>query len=311
MNKLERFHAAVTGQSVDRIPVSLWLHFVSDFVDGAEHARLQARFFRQYDLDLAKVVNDYRYPLPNGMQTLQRPDDMLRIKAQSMSHRSYAEQLRLLAVLRADLGPDWPIVDTTFDPLQQIMRRTGWSTTRLVFDHPRQAKSMLEAATETVCRYVRELKRLGVDGVLYSTRGAVRETHPKGVNDAAFEEFYRPYDIAVLEEMAGMVRILHACQTDLDLSRMQDYPYEVLSWWDRHESCPSLAEMRAVSDKCLMGGIDQVDALERSLPELRAEIDNASRQAAGGGFILAPGCTIFSHVPGHVLAGIVDSARRR
>ncbi|MDP6705121.1 MAG: uroporphyrinogen decarboxylase family protein [Alphaproteobacteria bacterium] len=309
MNKLERFHAAVAGRPVDRVPVSLWLHFVTDYVDGAESARLQARFFRQYDLDLAKVVNDYRYPLPNGMETLEGPDDMLRIETQPMSHRSYAEQLRLLAVLRADLGPDWPIVDTTFDPLQQIMRRTGWSTTRLVFDHPRQAKPMLEAATETVCRYVRELKRLGVDGVLYSTRGAVRETHSKGVDEATFEEFYRPYDTVVLEEMAGMVRILHACQAELNLARVRDYPHEVLSWWDRHPSCPSLAEMRADGDKCLMGGIEQTGAIERSLPELRAEIEDAMHQAEGGGFILAPGCTIFSHVPGHILAAIVQTAR--
>jgi uroporphyrinogen decarboxylase len=311
MNKLERFHAAVTGQPVDRIPVSLWLHFVTDYVDGAESARLQGRFFRQYDLDLAKVVNDYRYPLPDGMETLQQPNDMLRIKVQPMSHYSYAQQLRLLAMLRADLGPNWPIIDTTFDPLQQIMRRTGWSTTRLVFDHPREAKLMLEATTETICRYVRELKRLGVDGIFYSTRSAVRNTHPKGVDDATFKEFYQPYDIAVLEEMAGMVRILHACQTDLDLSRIRDYPYEVLNWWNRHESCPSLTEMRSVDDKCLMGGIDQIDDIERSLPELRAEIENAFLQAEGGGFILAPGCTIASGVPGHILTGIVDTTRHR
>ncbi len=309
MNKLERFHAAVTGAPVDRVPVSLWLHFVTDYLDGAEAARLQARFFRQYDLDMAKVVNDYRYPLPDGMETLTNPDDMLRIEAQPMSHRSYAEQLRLLRVLRADLGPDCPIIDTTFDPLQQIMRRTGFSKTQLVFDHPRQAKLMLEAATETVCRYVAELKQLGVDGVFYSTRGAVREEHPDGVDETTFKEFFRPYDIAVLEAMAGMVRILHTCKSDLDLNRVGDYPHEVLSWWGRHQSCPSLAEKRAESDKCLMGGIDQMSAIERTLPELRAEIEDALRQAEGGGFILAPGCTIFSQVPEHILAGIIDIAR--
>ena len=66
---------------------------------------------------------------------------------------------------------------------------------------------------------------------------------------------------------------------------------------------------RAESNKCLMGGIDQSSAIERTLPELRAEIEDALRQAEGGGFILAPGCTIFSQVPGHILAGIIDIAR--
>ena len=179
----------------------------------------------------------------------------------------------------------------------------------MVFDNPKQSKPMLEAVTETICRYVRELKRLGVDGVLYSTRAAIRENDPKGVDQATFEEFFRPYDTAVLEEMAGMVRILHACQANLDLDRVADYPHEVLSWWDRHESCPSLAEMRGASDKCLMGGVDQMSAIERALPELRAEVEDAIRQTRGRGHILAPGCTILSHAPGHILDGIVDTAR--
>ena len=41
MNKLERFHAAVTGAAVDRVPVSLWLHFVTDYVDGHRKSTLE------------------------------------------------------------------------------------------------------------------------------------------------------------------------------------------------------------------------------------------------------------------------------
>jgi hypothetical protein len=37
---------------------------------GPEHAMRHARFFRDYGLDLCKVVDDFRYPMPPGMETL-------------------------------------------------------------------------------------------------------------------------------------------------------------------------------------------------------------------------------------------------
>lgn len=301
MNKMERFHAAVAGEAVDRVPISLWLHFVTDYLDGAESARLHARFIRHYDWDLAKAISDYRCPLAEGMETLDSPRDMLRVKPKSMDRREFQEQFRLLRVLRADLGSDWPVIDTSFDPVQQITRLAGASRAAMIFENPKESHPMLEAATETVCRYVRELKRIGVDGVLYSTHGAISQPHPIGIDDATFREFFRPYDIRVLEEMEGMVRILHPCLTHLDMDRIKDYPCEVVSWWDRGVGCPSMAEMRRKTDKCLMGGFDHMSVIERPLPDLRDEINDALDQVNGRGIILAPGCTIRSQVPERTL----------
>ena len=306
MNKTERFLAAVNGEDVDRIPAIMWIHFGTDYVDGAETARLHARYLRKYDWDLAKVVNDYRYPLPEGVETLETPQDMLKFKPASMECRTYAEQFRCLKCLRADLGPDWPIIDTLFDPFQQIMRKVGFEKAQMVFDNPNQAKPMLEAATETMLAYVRELKRIGVDGVLYSVNGAIRPPHVKGVSDEIFKEFMRPYEVRVLEEMEGMVRILHVCQWQLDFSRVLDYPCEVFSWWDRHETCPSLADMRKMTDKCLMGGVDHTKLIEKTPSAIRNEIFDAIKQAGRKKFIVAPGCTVMTHAPEHVLQRVRD-----
>ena len=310
MSRRQRFLNAVAGEAVDRVPVSVWLHFVTDFLPGAESARLHARFLREYDLDIAKVVSDYRFPLPDGVETVEDPADMLRVRAAPMTHRSYREQLEILRVLREDLGEDWPLVDTTFDPVQQICRRAGYSSFRAMMDHPNQARPMLEAATDTVIRYAAELKRQGVDGVLYSIRGAATDECPQGMSEAVFREFMAPYDKAILEAMQGMVRILHACKTHLDFSRVRDYPFEVLSWWDRHPTCQSLAEVRANSDKCLMGGIDQGAIMDRSVPEIEAEVADALDQVGGMGLILAPGCTIVSQVPEHILRALMRAAHR-
>jgi len=76
-----------------------------------------------------------------------------------------------------------------------------------------------------------------------------------------------------------------------------DYPCEVISVSDRLAGNPRLAQLRKMTDKCLMGGLDETRFQERTLPSLAAEIDDAVAQAGRQKFILAPGCTIPSFTP--------------
>ncbi|MTI16470.1 hypothetical protein E1162_04355 [Rhodobacteraceae bacterium RKSG542] len=307
MNKMERFHAAVKGEAVDRVPMTFWLHFVTDALDGAESARLHARLIREYDLDLAKVISDYRPKLAEGLETLETKEDMLKIKVKDLSEREYQEQFRLLRVMRADFGDDVPVIDTSFDPIQQVLRLAGGEKRNIIFDNPKEAHLMLENVTETLCRYMRHIKSIGVDGVLYSTHAAITEASPAGVSDDIVKEFYHPYEKAVMDAMEGMVRIVHPCLTHLDMDRILGYDFEVLSWWDRGTECPSLAEMRAKTDRCLMGGFDHAGVINRPLPKLQDEIFDALDQVDGRGIILSPGCTIYSQVPSRTLRTVRDA----
>ncbi len=304
MNKRERFYGAVEGSDIDRVPVAVWMHFAAPYLSGEESAKRHCQFIRYYNWDLAKAVSDYRFPLPEGMTGIRSVEDFARIKKPSMSHPTYAEQIRLLNGMRRDLGEDWPVIDTTFDPIQQVLRHGGFSAMQLIFDHPGKAKPMIEAAAETVIAYARELEKNGVDGVFYSTRAAVTPEGRQGYSQEAFEELLRPYDIAILEEMKGMVRMLHTCKSHLDLNRIESYPHEVLSWSDLDPTCPSMPEVRAMTAKCLMGGINQAGVIEQNVDEIRRDADNAIRVNKGKNFILSPGCTIGAHAPRHVLETI-------
>lgn len=311
MNKRERFYAAVAGAPVDRPPVSVWMHFVTPYMDGRQAAERHCEFFRHYGWDLAKAVSDYRHPLPDGMEAIATAADMGRITVQSMDHPTYANQIALLQGIRAGLGEDWPVVDTTFDPIQHILRHAGFSAMRVILDNPKAARPMLEAVTETVVRYMRALAAHGVDGVFYSTRAAAGEGCAQGFARDAFEELMRPYDMAILAETTGVVRMLHACKSHLDLDRVAGYPHEVLSWAAHDPTCPTIAAMRPRTDKCLMAGINQAKVIEQSRPEIRRDIDAALAVTGGRNFILAPGCTFGSNAPAHVLDTIAEYGRDR
>ena len=304
MNRRDRFYGAVYGRRIDRAPVAVWMHFVTAYLSGDEAAERHCQFFRQYNLDIAKAVSDYRFKLPDGMSQILSSDDFGNIRKVPMSHPSFSEQINLLTGIRKRLGESWPVVDTLFDPIQLVLRRAGFSALQLILDNPQKAIPMIEAATETSIDYIRELKKIGVDGVFYSTRAAATKSYEDGYSDSEFSELIRPFDIAILDEMSGMVRMLHTCKSHLDLSRVDDYPYEVLSWADKNPTCPTMKQVRKVSDKCLMGGIDHTRVIEQGVEEIRKDIESALAINANSRFILSPGCTIGSNVPDHVLRTI-------
>ncbi len=300
MNKRERFAAAVNGGDVDRPPCTVWVHFATDYLPGKEAARRHAAFVRAYDWDICKVMHDYRYPLPADLETIETPQDMLRFERLPVTSHCYVEQLELIRTLRADFGPETPIVDTFFDPFQQVLRASGFSKAKLVYENKREALHMLNAVTETVCGYMHELKKTGCAGVLYSINGAIAPPGDRGIDDATFETFLKPFDLRVMEAMQGMVRILHVHGTHIDMKRVLDYPCEVFSVSDRLAGNPSLADLRKMTDKCLMGGINEQKVHERSLPELREEMRDALKQAGSRKFMLTPGCTSAPQTPEHI-----------
>ncbi len=307
MTKLERFRAAVSGAAVDRPPCFAWVHFASDALGGTEHAMRHARFVHDNDWDVCKIVNDFRYPVPEGLETITGAQDMLRFEREPMSRSSFQEELKCIRLLRAEFGADMPVMLTTFDPFQQVMRRVGYTRARTVFEHPDEALAMLDAVCDTMCRYMREVREAGCDTIFFSVNSAIMPPNSRGIDDATFRKFFRPFELRMLEAMQGMIRVLHIHGTQLDVSRVIDYPAEAISVSDRLPGNPSLSQLRAMTSKCLVGGIDESSIVEKSLPELRAEILDCVQQIGRENFILSPGCTIPTQTPSYMLRAIRDT----
>lgn len=309
MTKRERFEAALAGRPVDRPPVTAWVHFVTDESPPEVFADRAAAFFERFDFDICKVVNDYRYPLPEGLETIDGPEDMRRFRRLDPDHPALARQPRAIRLLRDRLGPDVPILDTGFDPFQQVLRRAGYDRARVLFAHPEAAAEMLEAVCATLEGAMAVLREAGCDGVFFSINGAIT-AGPRAVDRATYERFMRPYDLRLLAAMAPMARILHVHGAPVDVGRVLDYPCEALSVSDRLAGNPSLADLRRLTDRCLMGGINEALIAERSIPALRAEVQDAVRQNGGiERLIIAPGCTIPTQTPSFLLRALVEATK--
>ncbi len=143
--------------------------------------------------------------------------------------------------------------------------------------------------------------------VVYSS--AIPADNPRGFTDEEHDLYQRSFTTAVLEAASGNVRALHVHGNHLVMSRIAGYPYEILSISDRLGGNPTLAELRKITDKCLMGGLDETRIQDMSLPSLDEQIDDAVAQAGPTGLILAPGCTIPSFTHQRNLAHIREYSR--
>jgi uroporphyrinogen decarboxylase len=190
------------------------------------------------------------------------------------------------------------------------MRNLGFDQARYIVEHRGEALGALEAITRTSCDYIRAAKAAGADGLFFSINGAIREGFSRGVSEEVYRTFQKPFDLELLRAAEGMVRVLHVHGAGIDLQRIADYPYDVLSVSDRLSGNPSLADLRRFTDRCLMGGIDETKVQERSLPLIQQEVDDAITQAGRERLLLSPGCTVPSFSPKRSLAFLRDYTRR-
>lgn len=310
MNRRQHFLAAVRGEALDRAPLTAWCNLATDGVDGAENARRQLAWFAAGGWDICKAMNDYRLAPPAGIATLHVPGDMARFTKYALTERPFAEQLDCLKRMRDALPEDVPLLDTLFEPFFSMLFAVGFSQAAFIRAHPSDASVMLEALTETYLDYIAEIRKVPVDGVIYATNACILSPSSRGISDVEFQVFHAVYDLRLLAAMEGLVRIVHAHGNPLDIRRVLDYPCEVLSWSDRLAGNPSIADLRAMTGKCLMGGIDETKLHERSMPEIRAEVADALVQARGPRkLILAPGCNVNSGISLRHLRCLRDAAR--
>ena len=291
MNQRERFHAAVKGQPVDRPPVTAWVHFQSDHLKGAQTADLHIEFLRAFEWDVLKVMNDYRYPVPAGVSTLEDPASLRAYTRISLKDPCFVSQLECLQRIQ-EACPDTPLLETGFEPYQQIVRNIGFSQAANLYRHRADALAALEVVTEVMCDYVAAVKALGIEGFFLSINGAIPQGVARGATEEQHEVFQKPYTVEVLKAAEGMARVLHVHGTSLQMERVDGYPFEVMHVSDRLPSNPNLTQLRQLTDKCLMGGIDETRIQERTLPEIAAEVDDAIRTAGRDNLIIGPGCTI-------------------
>jgi uroporphyrinogen decarboxylase len=226
------------------------------------------------------------------------PEDWARIGPLDPTKGALGELLdaeeRIAAVAQGET--DW--IMTVFNPISIAADLVNDDA--VFVDHLRRhgesVHAALRAITETFAGFVRETIRRGASGIFLATTDWANDSR---VGRELTREFGRPYDLKVLAEADGaLLNTVHICGAGGYVNDHLDYPVSVISWDARAPRNPSIAQLRVLTPKTLLGGIDHEGTFVRGPVEAVQEEARAAIQEAGGSrFILGPGCAVPAAAP--------------
>jgi uroporphyrinogen decarboxylase len=313
----ERMQACLNNELLDRPPVALWRHFPVDDQDPRSLADATLQFQRTYDFDLVKVtpassfcirdwgvedkwMGDTEGTRRYTKRVIQDPGDWEKLPILEPTVPHLAAQIDCLRFIRAELGPETPLLQTIFSPLAQAKNLVG--NDRLISHlrlYPEAVMKGLATITETTRRYVEACLEVGIDGVFY----AIQHAQASLLTLEEYQTFGLPQDDRVLEPTQALwCNLLHLHGHHVYFSLLDSLKFQIVNWHDR-ETYPSLAEAQTIFPGVVCGGTRQDTLVYEDPSQVRNEAANAIQQTDGKRFMVGTGCVvpvIASH--GNILA---------
>jgi uroporphyrinogen decarboxylase len=306
MNKIERVNRVLAGESVDRPPASFWYHFGAQHGGGEPFAKITLDYFNHYGFDFLKVMNDYFYPVPKGLEAIRTKADLQRLTHFDPQDTPWAEQLKALALIQKELKHKAYFIDTVFDPWQSLHRNLAAENMQhLMMNEPQALMAALEVVADNLIAYSQAAIKAGAAGIFMSIP-ACREI----LTREEFLIFVKPYAGKVLKAIEGLgpMTTLHVHGKELFFDDVLDLPAPIFNWWDRGPYGPSLQTVLAQIPGCVMGGIDQTLVARRTRAFLKQHTQEALQLGGTQRFFLANGCSIDTWVYPGAVETILEAA---
>lgn len=321
MNSTERLKALVAGEPTDRMAAVLWKH--TTMVD-----RHQNDFFKktvqireENDWDFIKICHNGFYfiedmgceiewpsneiDMPKMVHfAIDDPYDWKELKRLSIHKGAWKREIEFTKRLADHYQGRVPILGTVFSPFTTAGEMTGGYPRREMIvaqmhHHPEVIKDALKLLTEMTIEFSVALADAGADGIFLADQFGSRNFLTKDEHT----EYVKKYDLQVLDAIKDKTwfNMLHVHGFDnLMMENVADYPVQAFNWED-HLGNYSLGDMRKITDKILIGGIEQAhdfDLNDRdALKEYFKNRIRDARKQAGEKLIIGPGCVVPTSVP--------------
>ncbi len=316
MTKKERCMAAVKGEKPDQIPYSLWSHLPEYDREPELIAEKTYEFYKTYDVDCIKTMNNGMYSIEDfgaevdfseiatgGVAKLvntpiKTPDDWKSLQVMPITQGALARELHYLELLLEKVkDEEVPVIFTVFSPISTANKLCGGKIASYIHEgHGDAVKAALEVITETTCNLARKAIEMGAAGVFFASQMSnyPNEKSANPIKPEDYLEYGKAYDVKIIEaanEAGAWMNTIHCHGDNIMFDILKDYPVQVFNWhvW---ESLPALDEVLALTDKCVMGGLERYDLTACNYNAIRNEIYQCCKMSGGRRLILTPGCVI-------------------
>jgi uroporphyrinogen decarboxylase len=307
MNKRERLEKTFVGEATDRVPASLWRHWPGDDQRAADLARSTVDFQNAFDWDFIKVTASSNYSVTDyGVQDqwegnlegtrkttrhiISRSLDWTDLRPIDPTRGALARHLECLRLIPDGLhDPETPILMTIFSPLAQAKHIAG---NELLLRHmrtnPDRVHTGLNVLTESMLRFIDELRRTPVAGIFYAIQHASYDVMSVG----EYETFGLPYDRKILESLPGAwwFNMLHLHGQAPMFQFASQFNVQAVNWHDR-DTEPDLAKGRSQITGAACGGLSQWEHVHHGTPgTIKDAIREAITLTNGRRYIVSTGC---------------------
>ena len=320
-----RVEAALAGGEADRPPVGAWGHTHVEEWSSERLAEVTVERARRFGWDFVKFQPRATF-FAEAFGARFRPsgDPLVAPVAESEpvpdldSWRGLAlvdagvmrEQARSLGLAAERLGDRVPVLQTVFSPISVAAYLVGRDRERLageLRDHPEVLVPALERIAEALVGFCHDSVEAGAAGVFYAVSGfATPDLLPYDL----YERWLLPLDRRVLGSLpaGAWFNVLHLCGPRQYFELAGRLPVQAVSYSIHEEGNPPLAEVRRLTGRAVMGGVEQRHLLvDGPREEIARQVREAVASTGGRGLLVAPGCSVPPAAPAANLEAMAEA----
>jgi uroporphyrinogen decarboxylase len=233
--------------------------------------------------------------------------DIDRISPLNVHDGMLGVQLNVIRNVRRHFGPDVPIVETVFSPIEIAHRLMNGreALSRLIDQSPEAVHKLLKTISSTFRDFCLECLNAGADGIFFATKWASQDL----LRWTEYEKFGKPYEFEVLNALTrrDALIILHVCGERTYLPRMLDYPADIFSYDFFAEGAPKAFDVALQTGKFVCGGIDP----QRLITNISSVVDDCKNLAEIPNWIAGPSCVITHEATDEAIAKVRRAVTER
>lgn len=303
----ERIQTCLQNEHTDRTPIAMWRHFPNEDQNPESLAKATLNFQNTYDFDIVKVtpassfavkdwgVEDEWQPNTEGSRTytkhvIKTPQDWETLKPLDPFNSPHLSgQLACLRLIKQNLAPETPLIQTIFNPMSQARHLAG---NALLLEHiqkyPEAVTKGLDTISKTTQKFIEAVCDIGVDGIFY----AIQHAQGSIISLDDYKSIALPFDHETLSPAQDLwCNMLHLHGKDIYFSLLRLLKFQIVNWHDR-ESSPSLIEAQSLFRGAVCGGIRQETLEKLNQDDIQREAEDAIAQTGDKRFILSTGCVV-------------------
>jgi uroporphyrinogen decarboxylase len=333
MTPKERLMAVKEGKKTDRPAFAAWGPHMN-LVDrnAKDFAEATIQYQNAYHFDFIKLMPNGMYFTEDFGQKLKRsehifddtwmnveaftvndPHQWTKIRVPDLKKGALAREIEVCRRVNDYFQGDVPVLATVFSPFIWMGEMTGgFFHPEVILNQFRYSENYVKPALEIIAETNERLMEAFVDAGAAGFFLGYQCGMAKLMGKEMFDEYARKYDVSNINAVKNRTwfNMAHICHGDAATSEWYlDYPVDAFNWADQDQAMHSIGEMRKLTDKVLVGGLDHAnghgyrDLKSRYLPSsdfagtdrevVKAHLKDkirAALQAGGAKTVISGGC---------------------